>query len=168
MPAAICVGCPLNGWLGLFADLYARTYPNEVAGIVFVDCPHPEEIKEQKKFKLPKVLQLANTALNLIDKWFDRYVHSEDENLTTTVAQIQRADNLPDIPISIVSGQKKMPFVPPAAFAMHQAYQQKLLDLSPHAKQYLCHNSGHFPQITEPEIVISSIVEIMADIDSNK
>jgi pimeloyl-ACP methyl ester carboxylesterase len=31
---------------GVFANLYARTYPDQVLGIVFVEASHPLEIAE--------------------------------------------------------------------------------------------------------------------------
>lgn len=147
---------------GLFADLYARTYKDEVAGIIFIDCPHPEEIVEQKKFKLPVALKLFNNVLNLIDRLFDRHVHSEDNNIERTTVQIQSADRFPEIPIAVVSGQKKMPFVPKRAFDIHLKHQHHLLNLSPYSVHYLCHKSGHFPQISEPNEVITAILETVA------
>ena len=34
---------------GLFANLYARSQPEQVAAVVFVDASHPDEIKEAKR-----------------------------------------------------------------------------------------------------------------------
>lgn len=146
---------------GLMAELYARTFQEEVVGIVFVDCPHPDEIAEMKKFKMPLILEGLNFVLSAIDKLLSRYVHSEDENIEKTVSEIKQAGDFPEIPIVIISGQKKMPFVPVPAFNMHQSYQRKILELSPYSSQIECYKSGHFPQISEPNRVISSINDIL-------
>jgi pimeloyl-ACP methyl ester carboxylesterase len=146
---------------GLFANLYARTYPNEVAGIVFVDSPHPSEVAEQKKNSPPFVLKAINNGLKTIEKLFDNFKYSEDECIEETIAQIKRAGDFPYIPIAVVSGIKKMPFVPEKAFETHQQYQAQLLNLSPKSTHYICHESGHFPQITEPEKVITAIRDIL-------
>jgi len=144
---------------GLFADLYTKTYKNDVAGVVFVDCPHPDEVIEQRKLKLPLALKILSGIFKVIDRVFGRFKNSEDECIETSIAQIKAAASFPDIPIAVVSGQKKMPFMPDKAYQLHQSYQQKLLSLSPKSKQYSCCNSCHFPQISEPDKVITAIAE---------
>ena len=143
---------------GIFANLYARTYPNEVSGMVFVDAPHPLEVEEQNKFKPPSVVRAINDGIKSIEKLFDRLKYSEDECIDETISQLLNTAPFPNIPIAVVSGTKKMPFVPEKAFEIHQRYQLKLLDLSKHSKHYFCGGSGHFPQVTEPEIVVSAII----------
>ncbi len=75
-----------------------------------------------------------------------------------TITQIQNADSFPEIPIAVVSGQKKL-FAPKRAFDFHLKYQHHLLKLSSYSVYYLCHNSRHFPQISEPGEVITAILE---------
>jgi pimeloyl-ACP methyl ester carboxylesterase len=142
---------------GIFANYYARVYPNEVAGVVFVDCPHPSEIAEQKRINPPIVLSATINGMKAIEKLFDKLKYSEDECIEDTLSQMESLGHFPDVPIGIVSGAKKMPFVPDKAFEIHQSHQTKMLDLTSKSKHYICHESGHFPQITEPEKVIVAI-----------
>jgi pimeloyl-ACP methyl ester carboxylesterase len=128
-----------------------------VAGVVFVDCPHPSEIAEQKRINPPIVLHALFDGMKAIEKLFDELKYSEDECIEVTLNQIGSAGLFPDIPIGVVSGTKKMPFVPEKAFEIHQRYQTMLLDLTSKSTHYICHESGHFPQITEPEKVIVAI-----------
>jgi hypothetical protein len=148
---------------GIFANLYARIYPNEVAGIVFVDSPHPSEVIEQKIIKPPIALSVILNGLKKIERFFDKFKYSEDECIEETLSQIEIAGNFPDIPIGVVFGTKKIPFVPEKAFQIHQQYQDKLLDLSSKSKRYSCQESDHFPQITEPEKVISAIRDTLSE-----
>jgi len=152
---------------GIYANLYARTYPNEVSGAVFVDAPHPSEIIEQRGFKPPWILGTINEGIKAIEKIFDEFKYSEDECMDETLSQIQSSGPFPNIPVAVVSGKKKMPFVPQAAFDTHLLFQTKLLELSDHSKQYVCNNSGHFPQITEPEIVVNAILETACAIEQS-
>lgn len=145
---------------GIYANLYSRTYPNNVSGVVFVDAPHPSEIVEQRKFKPPMVVRAINEGIKSIEKLFDKFKYSEDECIEETVSQIQNAGSFPSVPIAVISGKKKMPLVPQDAFNTHLCYQTELLKLSKLSKQYICKNSGHFPQITEPEIVVNTILEL--------
>ncbi len=60
-----------------------------------------------------------------------------------------------------------MPFVPKEPSDVHKRYQPKLLDLSSKSKHFLCYESGHFSQITEPEIVISATQDTVNEIKSS-
>lgn len=146
---------------GLFAQLYARLYPDEIAGGVFVDTPHPSEVAEQRRMQPPWPIRVINDSLKTIEKLFDRYKYSEDECIEETIHQIQDAGSFPNVPIAVVSGTKKMPFVPEEAFTIHQRYQTELLRSSSNTTQHLCNASGHFPQITEPKKVITAIRDIV-------
>lgn len=132
---------------GIFANLYARVYPDEVSGVVFVDSPHPSEIIEQKTINPPIILSIINNSLKAVEKLFDKFKYSEDEYIKETINQIESAGSFSDIPIGVVSGTKKMPFVPEQAFDIHQRYQKKMLDLSPKSAHFICKESGHFPKL---------------------
>jgi pimeloyl-ACP methyl ester carboxylesterase len=41
-------------------------------------------------------------------------------------------------------------------------HQQELARLSPLGEQVIAHRSSHFPQLTEPELVLSVIAELAA------
>lgn len=153
---------------GLFVNLFARVYGKAISAIVLVDAPHPLEIAEQKRNKPSLILHALNNGFKFVEKIFDRYKFSEDECVATTVNQIDAAQSFPTIPVAVVSGTQKMPFVPAAAFQLHQMYQQKLLDLSTISKHYPCENSGHFPQITEPQKVIEAISDTISAVKTNR
>jgi pimeloyl-ACP methyl ester carboxylesterase len=146
---------------GLYVNLYVRKYPNEVAGVVLVDSPHPSEVEMQRLFKPPLILHAFNRLSKVIEKRFDPYRYSEDEYSDHAIRQISQAGAFPDIPLAVVSGIKKMLFVPNAAHEIHQSYQSRLLELSKKSRRYLCYGSGHFPQVTEPAIVIEAIEQTL-------
>ncbi|CAH9050318.1 2-succinyl-6-hydroxy-2, 4-cyclohexadiene-1-carboxylate synthase [Pseudoalteromonas sp. CIP111854] len=164
-PPYLLVGHSLGG---LYANLYARTYPDEVSGVVFVDAPHPEEIAAQRLFTAPLPLRVINEGVKKIEKLFDKYKHSEDECIDETVLQITQAGDFPAIPVAVLSGAKKMPFVPQAAFDIHLEYQKELLKLAPYTTQYVCNESGHFVQVTEPEVVIAAIDKMVLELAQNE
>ncbi|MBI3774876.1 MAG: hypothetical protein HY273_04860 [Gammaproteobacteria bacterium] len=103
--------------------------------------------------------------MKAIDTRFDKYQHSEDDCVAETVQQIEAAGSFPPIPIAVVTGGKKIPLVPEACFAIHRQCQNELTALSPYSVQIIANNSGHFPQITEPEIVIRAIQEIIFNVN---
>lgn len=142
---------------GIFANLYARTYPNDVLGLVFVDATHPLEIAEIKKNKPPFIIRCINDTLKSVEKTFDKFKYSEDECIKETVIQIQNAGPFPSVPVAVISGEKKIPFVSEQEFSVHKGYQLNLLKLSSKSKHYQCQQSSHFPQISEPVKVVSVI-----------
>ena len=149
---------------GIFANLYARTFPDQVAGIVFVDATHPEEVMAQKQIKPPGLLHGINQWLKAIEKMIYPLKYSEDECMGQTIEQIHGADDFPDIPITVISGTQKMPFVPQKNHDIHLDHQQKLRALSSQSHWIECSGSGHFPQITEPEKVAQGIVQTLDEI----
>lgn len=156
-PPYILVGHSLGG---LFANLYARAKPEKVRAVVLVDASHPDEIKSQE-FKPPWLLRVINDTLKKIESRFDPYRYSEDEGVFDTLRQIEAAGSFPAIPLAVITGGKKMPFVPAASFSLHLKYQSELTALSPNSVHIMADKSGHFPQITEPELVLHALKVIV-------
>jgi pimeloyl-ACP methyl ester carboxylesterase len=160
-PPYVLVGHSLGG---LFINLYARMYPEEVSGIVFVDATHPDEPKGQNELQEHNFVNFVlaiNNWLKSIERIFDKYKYSEDEKIDETINQVNNAGSFPQIPLAVVSGTKKMPFVPERNFEIHLQFQKELVTLSPNSKHYTAEGSGHFPQITEPEIVLAAIKDVV-------
>ncbi len=148
---------------GLFAQLLVRSSPQQVAGLVLVDSPHPLEIAAQKNFAPPKWLMWLNRTIQVFERRSDPFRYSEDDTIQETVKFLEHPE-FPPLPLAVVSGTQKMPFIPEQAFLLHQDHQLKLLELSPQCRHYRAEKSGHFPQITEPEVVQRAIFEIIAEI----
>lgn len=156
-PPYILVGHSLGG---LFTNLYARLYPEEVSAIVLVESAHPNEPKRQKELQQHNFVLAINNGLKSFERIFEKYKYSEDEKIEETINQINNANGFPPIPVAVVSGAKKMPFVPEKNFEIHLQFQKELIALSSNSKHYLAECSGHFPQITEPEIVLAAIRDL--------
>lgn len=147
---------------GIFCNYYARKFPEDLAALVFVDAAHPEEAEAQQIFKPPLLIHALNEGLKSIQRYFNPYCFSEADSMATSLKEISSTNPFPPLPIAVVSGESKMPFVPQKSFNLHTEYQARLLDLSPHSMAYPAMKSGHFPQLTEPEVVIRAIRETIA------
>jgi pimeloyl-ACP methyl ester carboxylesterase len=159
LPSPYVLVCHSLG--GIFANLYARMYPEEVSGIVLVEAAHPDEPKKQKEIQKNNLVMAINNGLKSIERIFDQYKYSEEENIDETINQVNNAGSFPQIPLAVVSGTKKMPFVPENNFGVHLQFQKELLSFSSNSKHYTAEESGHFPQLTEPEIVIAAIKDVV-------
>ncbi len=147
---------------GIFANLYARLYPSEVSAVIFVDATHPDEPRRQSDIKLPLILRAMSDGLKPIEYLFDKYKNSEIESASETMQQIEKAGDFPPIPLSVITGNKKIPFMPEASFSLHLQCQKELLELSPNSKQFVANQSSHFPHLSEPEMVLAAINETIA------
>ena len=143
---------------GLYANLYARTRPERVAGMVLVDAAHPDEAEP-----LPVAGDFVRRLLRrLTGRGFMDDPYSEFRGVPATVEQIGAAGPFPPIPLRVVTGGRQMPFVPRAAFEKHRDSQQKLVALSPLGEQVIAEKSGHMPQISEPDLVARVVIDLCA------
>jgi pimeloyl-ACP methyl ester carboxylesterase len=151
-PPYVLVGHSLGG---LAVNLFARTFPEEVSGVVLLDATAPEDVgvmaAHQSGFQ-----RLAQRTL---DALFGKDDFGETEHVSRTVELIQRAGPFPDIPLAVVTGGKPaMAWATPAqALAARAEHQRRLAALSPQGRQLIAGRSGHFPQFTEPELVVEAV-----------
>ena len=52
----------------------------------------------------------------------------------------------------------------PGAVGARRANQQELARLSPRGGQVIAHKSGHFPQLTEPQLVLRVLEELLVEV----
>ncbi len=156
-PPYILVGHSIGG---AYANLYARQYPTEVAGVVLLDSSHPdqeEKLRSQQNF-LQRGLSRVLLAL-------DKYVHSRHSELASfaeTAHQIKQAGPFPDIPLTVITaGQMPGFFASEGTMGVHEENQRDLAAMSSQGRQIVAENSGHFVQNDEPGIVVNAIREIV-------
>jgi pimeloyl-ACP methyl ester carboxylesterase len=81
-----------------------------------------------------------------------------------TVREIEAAGPFPDVPLVVVTGGKAPPawMMSPAAVGARRAHQQDLARMSPQGEQVIAQGSGHFPQLTEPQLVLDVLAQLVA------
>ncbi|HFU74783.1 MAG TPA: alpha/beta hydrolase [Arcobacter sp.] len=160
---------------------FVKKYPEEVAGIVFVDGSHPKQNEkyEQKSFTIPRwLVGLANNiglvrlfssqntypntskadAINIkmqgmIFKGIDTIV--EEMNSFDTVAkEVEAIDSFEDIPLTVISAVSDDDKI-------WVDLQKDLLNLSTNAKHVMTQESGHYIQLEKPELVVEEIKKIL-------
>ena len=156
-PPYVLVGHSLGG---LYSNLFARTHPDEVLGMVLVDSASPGDVLDPTPTGLvPRVL---NAALAILDRVRGRRDGGALEFVEETLSQLERAPAFPPIPLVVITGGRRMPLVPASAFQRHVDHQRQLVALSPLGSQVIAQTSGHFPQLDEPGLVIDAIRAIVA------
>ena len=147
-----------HGTGGLHANLFARRFPSEVAGIVLLESAHPDDTIDERRLRfVPKAFVSRRGGKG-------RHRHGEIFHLAETAAQIAQAGPFPDVPLTVVSGTKRPPrwTTSPEQVRRHAARQRELVTLSAVGTHAVAPASGYFPHITDPEIVLRAVRELAA------
>jgi pimeloyl-ACP methyl ester carboxylesterase len=140
---------------GLYANLFARLHPQEIAAVLFLEATHPRdhEVLQQHETQLTRALV---KVFELPQRLFRANLHAEIEWAGETVQEIASAGAFPPVPVAVITGGANPPkwLMSPAALQVRRAHQQELARLSPLGEQVVAERSGHFPQLTEPGLVL--------------
>ena len=150
---------------GILVRMYASTYPGDVVGMVLVDSPH-----EDMGPRLDKLLTEKLRAA-LVSELPAGYVDEVDwDALPDVVHRLTDATPLAPMPLVVLSADRKwssdIPPVP-ADLPVDQAdelwvqLQDELARLVPGAVHTIAHNSGHFIQQDEPDLVAAAVRSVV-------
>ena len=171
-PPYILVGHSLGG---LIMRYYAHKYPNEVVGLVLIDCipdgwldyfmnTHSKEEIE----KLNKVIdpELNNSEGVIREEW------QEFQNNLELINGIQILKHIPIRIITAIRYSEDQEALGYHAEDMQvwAQMQANIMSISTDAKQIITDKSGHSVQLSEPELIIEAIkdlVEINRKNDNN-
>ena len=139
-------------------------YPDEIAGIVFVDST-PEDFferlkaiqspEEQKRFEEKKQDYVAKASEGRRDEW---------ASLDVDLKQARAAAPLPNVPVILLTGMADELDKTPAAKQLWLSLHNEWLRTIPNAKHIITNKSGHYIQIDEPELVTDAIRQIINSI----
>lgn len=163
LPPYILVGHSLGG---LIIRYYAYKYPDEVAGLVLIDCI-PDDwfnylMSTHSKEEMEALNQVIDPELNnsegvIKDEW------QEFQNNCDLVNGVQISKNIPIRVITAIKygdDQKALGYHPEDMQVWAQM-QADFISNSINAKQIITDKSGHSVQISEPELIIESIKELV-------
>jgi pimeloyl-ACP methyl ester carboxylesterase len=150
-PPYVLVGHSLGG---LYMQLYARRYPEDVAGLVLVDSTHPEQLKGAgAKDNWPTWLKL------MFDVSLSSAASKELAALPATGAAMLALPPLTGKPVVILIAQQPMSEASELARDAN-AKRSEIVRLHPGAKQVWV-DSGHAIPLEKPDAVIAAIHEVL-------
>ncbi|HEY2047673.1 MAG TPA: alpha/beta fold hydrolase, partial [Candidatus Udaeobacter sp.] len=155
---------------GIFARLYASTYPSEVVGMVLVDA-----LSEKVRTGLtPEQWKLyVNFGFTKPTPGLEKYKDIETLDVNTSLDQMEKAANaerLRPMPLFVLTQGQPFDLSPwqplPADFpgALNKAWhtaQDALATLTPNAKHRIATKSSHYIQAQEPQLVIDAIKQVV-------
>ncbi|HYF18606.1 MAG TPA: alpha/beta hydrolase [Ramlibacter sp.] len=161
-PPYVLVGHSVGG---LYANVFARRHPAEVGGVVLLEATHPRdrELLKGHEGHLAKVL--ART-LSAPQQWLRPNLRAEMDWIDATAREVEGAGAFPPVPLAVVTGGREPPrwLVPEAALRIKRDHQRALALLSPHGRQVIAPGSGHFPQLTQPELVLEVLRSVVGQV----
>lgn len=155
-PPYVLVGHSLGG---LYMQLFARRYPDEVAALVLVDSTHPAQLKGKgAPENWPTWFRLTyGAATSAVEK-------AELNAINTTGEEVLALPSFTQKPVIILSALEPMEAKSKLANDANEK-RKDLVRLYPGSKQVWV-DSGHAIPLDKPESVISAIREVMLQIPS--
>ena len=113
-------------------------------------------------------MQVLAKVLSLPQWLFRANLHSEIEAAQRVVQEIASAGAFPPVPVAVVSGGTPPPkwLLPPAALRARRAHQEALARLSPQGEHVVAARSGHFPHLSEPQLVLEVLRRLAKRVDN--
>lgn len=149
-----------HSWGGMIAQLYTRTYPDEVSALVLVDAFAPA-VRDLLGDKWEAYVEVLNNppgsdALSS-DPAYEKF------DVDASVQQLLDAPPLKELPLVVLTKTEPFPEFPDGAAMTNDDIdgvwpeaQQSLVDLLANTPQMIAHGSFHYLQVTEPDLVIDA------------
>jgi pimeloyl-ACP methyl ester carboxylesterase len=151
-PPYLLVGHSLGG---LYMQLFAKLYPDEVAGVVLVDPTSPDQTARMKEERPANYALLQSmTTLNALHT-----VSAEVRGMTATSQQWHAAGGFPQRPMILLSANRAAALDGADFPAFIQRLQASVVSDWPGAEQRFI-DSHHYIQRERPEVVIAAIREV--------
>ena len=160
VPPFILVGHSLGGAI---VQLYAFTYPDEIAGLVLVD-PEDGRLLERLHARMPA--DQWDARQKMLDQMMSQASPAQKAELQESSSSgkaLARALPLPKVPTVLLTGTLKDPSFPgnPLEQDLKLELQNELLAKLPGAQHVLVPNSRHYIQEDAPDLVINAIREVI-------
>lgn len=142
-PPYVLVGHSLGG---LYVQMFARTYPSEVSGVLLLDASSavaPEQLKTRAELT-------PGTAEYL-----------EEEGVPASNREVLAAGPFPNIPLIVVAATDHGPFFKEWEPLLLQL-QEGLARLSPQGKLIIAQGGGHDVHQDRPELVVEALRDLVA------
>ena len=148
---------------GLIVRLYASNYPKDVAGLVLVDAAHEDYYAEVEKLLTAAQWEMYTNAPEP-----EGYPGLEKIDILSSADQMREAAaSSPLQPMPLIVITHGQPWEWPEEYpgdaleAVWLPQQEKLAALVPDAQLIVAKESGHYIQLSEPDLVIDAVRQVV-------
>lgn len=166
---------------GFTAQLFAKTYPRETAGVVLIESSHPQQAErlaeldlydaEHREIITGRNNSLPEDASLLRKKWHmlnsrRKAVFTQMEELKyfqQSAKEVIEAGPLPDMPLAVLSREKRLLPTLENTHSMEDVWQDlqtELAHLNAQGGQIIVPGSGHNIHLDAPDAVVAAIQRI--------
>ncbi len=148
----------LVGYSGgaLMINMFARLYPEEVAGVLMIEPTHPDLYDYLKENEAV----LYEVLFDYIGDGQRRYEFDIIKNVSE---EFKNAPPFPDVPLTILMAGRHTTLESEALIAKTLEFHEDLKKMSPQGKRFLVDSSGRWIHKQNPEIVIERVYELLVE-----
>jgi pimeloyl-ACP methyl ester carboxylesterase len=154
-PPYVLVGHSLGG---MIVKLFARSYPEEVAGVVLVDARHSEFAARCRQLGMSRVLYEPPPLLFMMQK----AMHGELKAAAVTSSQARRAGPFPKVPLIVLTQRKDAVRWPGDLGKVWVAAQRNMKSMSALGRIKVASGSGHNVHKDRPDVVIRAVLSVVS------
>jgi len=165
-PPYVLVGHSLGGAV---VQLYAHTYPKEVAGLVLVD-PEDGRLLDRLQAQLPaQEWQAREKMLGQMMSGASPAQRAEIDASKSSGKALEAVFPFPNVPVVLLSGTLKDPSFPgnPMEQDLKLELQKGFLKQVARGELVLAPKSRHYVQDDSPELVLAAIKKVAAQVQPN-
>ena len=161
---------------GLILRLYAAQYPQEVAGLVLLDVPHPEQSLRELRLLPPASSQepaaLTTFRNEITAEWTDPFHNREVFDKAASAAQVVNSGPFGNLPLVVITAgidEWEDGFPPEIASRLADDWmemQRELAGLSDSGTHLIAAESTHAIQDCQPELVVEVIRKLVETLRS--
>ncbi len=155
-PPYVLVGHSLGGTI---MKLFARTYPNEVVGVVLVDARAAEFAKRCRQLGVSRLWYEPPSVLFALSP---SAMRAELAAASLTMRQARQAGPFPAVPLIVLTQSKDTGKWPERLGKVWAASQRNMAKMSRLGRIKVCEDSGHNIHQDQPDMVITAILSVVA------
>jgi pimeloyl-ACP methyl ester carboxylesterase len=154
-PPYVLVGHSLGG---TYMKLYAKMYPNEVAGVVLVDARHSEFTQRCRQLGVPRLLYEPPEALLSLLSPTPR---AELEAAPLSLKQARKGGVFPPVPLIVLTQSNAAARWPAQLGKVWAASQRNLAKLSSLGRIKVLDDAGHNVHVDRPDVVVRAVLNVV-------
>lgn len=154
-PPYVLVGHSLGGTM---VKLFAKTWPDEVAGVVLVDARHEEFTQRCRQVGVHRLLyEPPDTFLNMLPP----VPRAEMLAAPLTLKQARRAGSFPDVPLIVLTQSNATSRWPESLGKVWLASQRRMAGMSALGRIKVVGDAGHNVHMDRPDVVVRAVTGVV-------
>lgn len=154
-PPYVLVGHSLGGTM---MKLFAKMFPEEVAGVVLVDARHEEFAQRCQQVGVSRLLYDPPEALMRL---LSPTARAELAAARLTMKQARRAGTFPSVPLIVLTHSRATSRWPLGVSKVWEASQRRLAQMSKLGRLKILDEAGHNLHTERPDMVIRAVLNVV-------